>query len=155
MFDQSVWAAIDSHAREAYPSECCGIVTQGTDGGYRVHRCENIQDKLHAADPQAHPRTAKTAYRMNDMQVMRIQTETEKVGGRMAAIYHSHIDVDAYFSEEDHQAAMFFGAPAYPGVVYPVISVVNGQVENRKIFSWSEAAATFEELIPGAGSGSL
>lgn len=155
MFDDSVWAVMDRHARDDYPSECCGIVTLDADDRCVVHPCENIQDKLHAADPQAHPRTAKTAYRMNDMQVMRIQTEAEKAGGRMVAIYHSHIDVDAYFSEEDQQAAMFFGEPAYPGVVYPVISVVNGQVENRKIFKWNEAAATFEELIPGAGSGSL
>lgn len=148
MFDDGVWNAIFLHAQEDYPAECCGIVTEGATGKHTVHRCENIQDKLHKADPETHPRTSKMAYRMNDMQVMNIQTEAEKTGGRMVAIYHSHIDVDAYFSQEDHNAAMFFGEPAYPGVVYPVIPVKNGQVEKKgkKFFRWDGASATFVDV---------
>jgi adenylyltransferase/sulfurtransferase len=75
--------------------------------------------------------------------------EAEKTGGRMAAIYHSHIDVDAYFSQEDQQAALFFGEPAYPGVVYPVIPVKNGRVDQlgKKIFKWQDASSAFEEVV--------
>lgn len=148
MFDKAVWDAMVAHAKREYPAECCGIVTEGGSGVQVVHPCENVQDKLHAADPQTHPRTSKTAYRMDDMQVMRIQSEAEKAGGRMIAIYHSHVDVDAYFSEEDHNAATFFGEPTYPGVVYPVIAVKQARVDeqNKKVFQWRESSSRFEEV---------
>lgn len=143
---REAWAEIEAHAVKDYPDECCGLVTEDRDGASTVHVCENIQDKLHAQDPETHPRTAKTAYRMNDLQVTRILTETEDASGRLVAIYHSHIDCDAYFSEEDQKAAQFFGEPAYPGVTYLVVSVVDGKVENRKAFDWCEASHQFEDV---------
>lgn len=148
MFNERIWNEMFVHAKETYPAECCGILTADASGSLTVHKCENIQDKLHAADPQTHPRTSKLAYRMDDMQVMRIQQSAEKEGGQMVAIYHSHIDVDAYFSEEDQNAAMFFGEPAYPGVVYPVIPVKEGHVdkEGRKVFQWDDETSTFEQI---------
>ena len=148
MFDKAVWDAMFAHAHREYPAECCGIVIEDASGVQVVHPCENVQDKLHAADPKAHPRTSKTAYRMDDMQVMRIQSEAEKTGGRMIAIYHSHIDVPAYFSEEDHNAATFFGEPTYPGVVYPVIAVKQARVDvkEKKVFQWCESSSQFEEV---------
>jgi len=148
MFVEEIWHEMFAHGKEDYPAECCGVITTDANGKMTVHRCENIQDKLHAADPQTHPRTSKLAYRMDDMQVMRIQQATEKEGGQMVAIYHSHIDVDAYFSEEDQNAAMFFGEPAYPGVVYPVIPVKDGQVDEvgRKVFQWCDETSTFEQI---------
>lgn len=148
MFDDQIWEEMFAHATEDYPAECCGIVTVDGQGVQTLHRCMNIQDKLHAADPETHPRTSKMAYRMDDMQVMRIQQAAENAGGEMMAIYHSHIDVDAYFSEEDQNAAMFFGEPAYPGVVYPVISVKDGQVDRSgwKIFKWSNDTSKFEQV---------
>ena len=142
---KNAWSSIEEHALEDYPDECCGLLTLDKEGRPTVHRCENIQDKLHAQDPETHPRTAKTAYRMNDLQVANILRETEEAGGRLAAIYHSHIDCDAYFSEEDQNAAQFFGEPAYPGVTYLVISVVDGKVENNKAFDWSEDTSQFED----------
>jgi adenylyltransferase/sulfurtransferase len=151
MFGRDVWAAMFAHAQEEYPAECCGIVTEDASGAHVAHRCANIQDKLHSADPETHPRTSKMAYRMDDIQVMRIQSEAEKADGRMVAIYHSHIDVDAYFSEEDHNAATFFGEPTYPGVVYPVISVKDAQVDRggEKIFRWDDSSLKFEEVTDG------
>lgn len=149
MFNDDIWEAMFAHAKEDYPAECCGMITADAEGNKTVHRCENIQDKLHASDPKTHPRTAKMAYRMDDMQVMRIQQGAEDAGGKMIAIYHSHIDVDAYFSEEDQNAAMFFGEPAYPGVVYPVIPVKDNVVDRdgRKIFQWNDETLTFEQVV--------
>ncbi len=142
--DRESWEQIFAHAREDYPAECCGIVTEHDNGRYRVHRCDNIQDRLHQRDPEAHPRTSRTAYRMDDMQVHRILRETEEAAGRVVAFYHSHIDCDAYFSEEDRNAAMFLGEPAYPGVVYLVVSVVDGEVRGQKGFGWDEGAGEWK-----------
>jgi len=148
MFGKEIWEAMFAHAKEEYPAECCGIVTEDPSGTQVVHLCENIQDKLHEADPETHPRTSKEAYRMNDMHVMRIQSEAEKAGGQMVAIYHSHIDLPAYFSKEDHNAATFFGEPTYPGVVYPVISVLDSMVDigGEKVFRWDDSSSKFEEV---------
>lgn len=144
--EESAWKEIEEQAAEAPADECCGLLTVDADGGPTVHACENIQNKLHEQDPETHPRTAKIAYRMDDLQVAKILKETEDAGGRLAAIYHSHIDCDAYFSEEDQNAAQFFGEPAYPGVVYLVVSVIEGKVENRKAFYWNDETSQFEEI---------
>ncbi|MYB58409.1 MAG: M67 family metallopeptidase [Gemmatimonadetes bacterium] len=148
MFDKAIWNAMFVHAQWEYPAECCGIVTEDASGVQTIHPCENIQDKLHAADPETHPRTSRTAYRMNDMHVMKIQSEAEQAGGRIVAIYHSHIDVDAYFSQEDQDAATFFGEPTYPGVVYPIIPVKNARVDvgGEKVFQWRDSSSKFEEV---------
>ena len=144
--DASAWKEIETHALADYGDECCGLVLQDADGALTVVRCDNIQNKLHAQDPEAHPRTARTAYRMDDLHVARTLQAAEEKGGRLFAIYHSHIDCDAYFSEEDQAAAQFFGEPAYPGVSYLVISVVDEKVENQKAFYWSDDSSQFEEV---------
>ena len=143
---EKAWKEVEAHAVKEYADECCGLVVVTGDGSTVVHACENIQNKLHEKDPVEHPRTAKTAYRMDDLQVSKILTATEETGGRLQAIYHSHIDCDAYFSGEDQNAAQFFGEPAYPGVTYLVVSVVEGRIENRKAFDWNEETRQFEEV---------
>ena len=167
MFDDEVWEAMFAHAKEDYPAECCGMITADADGHHAVHRCENIQNKLHEADPETHPRTSTEAYRMNDMHVLRIQQDAEQAGGKLVAIYHSHIDFDAYFSKEDQRAALFDGEPAYPGIVYPVIPVKKGEVDSRgrkvfqlhddetdshgqkvgRVFQWDEDTLTFKQAV--------
>ncbi len=145
-FAPEAWDDILDHAREDYPAECCGIVTEEGRGTHRVHRCHNVQDRLHSVDPQAHPRTAREAYRMDDLQVHRIVTGAEESGGRVAAFYHSHIDCGAYFSEEDRMAATPFGRPAYPDVIYLVVSVVDGEPRGKKAFRWDDGAEDFSAL---------
>ena len=140
-----VWNSLFKHAQEDYPAECCGIITE-EDGILKVHRCRNIQDRLHEKDPVAHPRTSKTAYRMDDMQVHRILTDTEAAGGTLRGFYHSHIDCEVYFSDEDKRAAMFLDEPAYPGVEYYIVSVMDGVPDNTAGFRWDEAGKAFVEM---------
>ena len=141
-----LWNRISRHAAGDYPAECCGVLTEMEEGDGAVHPCRNIQDKLHDQDPEAHPRTSKTAYRMDDLEVHRILSGTEAASGKLRAFYHSHIDCEAYFSEEDHNAALFMGEPAYPGVVYLVVSVYGGEVKGQKVFRWRAPSESFEEV---------
>ena len=134
---------IHTHCQDDYPAECCGIIASGA-GGHSVHRCRNIQDELHKRDPETHSRTARTAYRMDDLEVARILQQVEAEGGGLAAFYHSHIDCDAYFSEEDKAAAMFLDEPAYPGVSYIVVSVIDGEVRGHAAFRWVPQARAFD-----------
>ena len=91
-------------------------------------RCRNIQNELHAKDPQRYPRDARTAYYIDPKDLLRIG-ELEREGFDVAVIYHSHIDAGAYFSETDRRKALVGGEPAYPAATYVVISVVAGQVD--------------------------
>jgi proteasome lid subunit RPN8/RPN11 len=144
--ESKAWSSIEAHALSDYPDECCGLVLRDAGGDASVVPCENIQDKLRARDPEEHPRTARTAYRMDSLQVAKTLQTAEEAGGGLFAIYHSHIDCDAYFSYEDQAAAKFFGEPAYPGVSYLVISVIEEKIENRKAFCWSDNSNQFEEV---------
>jgi proteasome lid subunit RPN8/RPN11 len=83
---------------------------------------------------------------MDDLQVQGILTDTEAGGGRLAGFYHSHIDCDAYFSEEDRTAALFMDEPTYPGVVHIVVSIVEGEVRGWRGFLWDDGEREFVEV---------
>lgn len=140
------WARICEHAGRDYPSECCGILLRAGAGACDVRPCSNIQDRLHEKAPDRHPRDSRTAYRMDDVEVFHILEEAERSGRALAGFYHSHIDCDAYFSEEDRTAALFGESPAYPGVVYLVLSVHGREVKGRRAFAWDEGNRAFEEV---------
>ena len=136
---------INGHAREEYPSECCGLLTVGP-AGVEVHPCENIQDRLHAHDPKSYPRDSRIAYYIDPQKLYDIVSNAESKGGRLLGIYHSHVDTEAYFSEEDKGRALFGDEPAYPDVGYLVISVYNGDVAGRTCFMWSDSQRDFVEI---------
>jgi proteasome lid subunit RPN8/RPN11 len=60
-------------------------------------------------------------------------------------LYHSHLDVGAYFSDTDAAAAKMGGdAPAYD-LAYLVTSVARGEVVDHRLFVWDPAALRFVE----------
>ena len=138
---------IESHALREYPSECCGMIfaPNGSDQLSRVRACTNAQDKYHQLDPESFPRKANTAYYIEPLELLRIDKELRENDERIAVIYHSHPDVDAYFSEEDIRRAAPEGSPIYPGTAYLVISVIKGEIKNRKTFYWDSENQTFVE----------
>lgn len=139
--------AIFQQALQEYPGECCGILTAGSDGGQStVHRCKNIQDELHAKDPEQYPRDSRIAYFIDPKELFRIVTGAEKSGGSVSGFYHSHVDCDAYFSDEDKERAMAWDEPAYPDAVYLVVSVYGDEPRGYKAFGWDEGASDFLEV---------
>lgn len=145
-------AAIFEHARRDYPKECCGIVYGPRDAAVadRATACLNIQDRLHAEDPARHPRDARTAYNLDAPDLFRLQKSLR--GATPAKIvYHSHVDVGAYFSDTDQAAAQLDGEPTYP-VEYVVIDVRKDAVGGAAQFTWDETARKYVEIgrYPGA-----
>jgi proteasome lid subunit RPN8/RPN11 len=134
------------HARETHPEECCGavVVREGRD---EVWRFENVQNRLHRADPALHPRTAATAYALGVKDVERVDAalEGDPARGRLKMLYHSHTKTGAYFSGEDRARAMFGDEPTYPGVVYLVVSDSRTAGEARA-FRWGAGARDFVEI---------
>jgi len=142
--DGSSLAAIHAHAREAYPEECCGMIIE-RDGREEIVLATNIQNDLHAQDPDQFPRTAAIAYTMGP-EAARILIGSERGELRLLAIYHSHPEHEAYFSQEDRkQACGAWDEPIYPQAGYIVMSVRNREVRATKVFVWDAVARDYVE----------
>ena len=109
----------------------------------KLRPCENVQDKYHALDSENFSRTAKTAYFIDPKELLAIQKELRENEEEIRIIYHSHIDAGAYFSEEDTRVALTEGQPAYPGVSYLVVSVLDGKVKESNLFHWGPKQKKF------------
>jgi len=142
--ERAVLDDILAHARATHPAECCGAVVE-RDGRDHVRRFTNIQDRLHAEDPAAHPRGAETAYTPEPRELFQAVRDGESPGARLKVFYHSHTRVGSYFSGEDRARAMFGDEPAYPDVVYLVVSDSRAPGEARA-FLWDEAERDFAEV---------
>ena len=144
VLQESSLAAIRAHARGVYPEECCGLIIE-RDGREEIVQATNIQNELHAQDPDQFPRTAAIAYMMGP-EAAPVLIRSERGELRLLAIYHSHPDHDAYFSEEDRrQACGASEEPMYPQAVQIVMSVRNREVCATKVFVWDAEARDYAE----------
>jgi proteasome lid subunit RPN8/RPN11 len=138
------WDALCQHAQEIFPDECCGAILVKKDRE-EVRRIPNIQNAMHAKDPQQFPRDATIAYFMDPNELLSVNKEVDSGKTQLKAFYHSHPNHDAYFSAEDKRQALFGDDPSYPDTAYLVISVYDRQVRNIKAYRWDEAAKDFVE----------
>jgi [CysO sulfur-carrier protein]-S-L-cysteine hydrolase len=120
--------AIYRQSRAEFPSECCGYILGDGDNAELV-ACENRQDRLHAIDPEANPRTSENGYNIGGKELLRL---VRSFDGEQPAtiIYHSHPRVGAYFSREDTDAALAAGYP----VDYLVVDVQEDLIREAKLF---------------------
>jgi len=148
MLPSDILAAVYAHAQEEYPFECCGAIWQVDDPAgprWEALRCTNAQNELHAREPDRYPRDARTAYVISARELLAIHRRAEERGQRLAWLYHSHPDADAYFSDEDVAMAAPFDEPSYPGVAYLVVSVRGGRAVTDRCFDWATAACRYVE----------
>jgi proteasome lid subunit RPN8/RPN11 len=142
----ATWDEISRHSQDEFPEECCGVVL--TDGiTDRAQRLRNIQNELHAKDPKTHPRTAAIAYNMDVRVLDSLLLEAGKLGYTLKAFYHSHPNHDAYFSQEDRDAATPFGEPTYPEAIQIVVSVYESVIKKILAFAWSDEQRDFVEVL--------
>ena len=130
--------AIYAHAREGYPDEVCGFIL----GSDEARRCENRQNALHAEDPEHFPRDARTAYNLGAKDLFFLD-KSLRSPKPVRIIYHSHVEVGAYFSDEDARAAAPDGELLYP-VDYLVVDVRKDGVRGAKLFRFD--AGKFVEV---------
>lgn len=132
-----------------YPHETCGILTgpkNQKDKVSAIFPCRNVQDEYHVQDPVSFPRTAQTAYFIDPRDLLKIQKAARETDCEMRVIYHSHVEAGAYFSEEDQRIATSEGRPAYPGVVYLVVSIKDKKVQETGLFGWDEASKSYKKI---------
>ena len=140
--DETLLRSVQDHAMKWFPDEACGLLIEGPDGP-SVELAENLADKYHTLDPDSYPRTARTSYLLDPL----LLANVERRGGRVVAIFHSHVRVGAYFSDEDVLQAMspFGEGPLYPGIEYLVLDAQDDGVLGYKLFSWNQDGKEFQE----------
>ena len=144
VLNETALAAIAEHAEKAYPEECCGVILS-RDGRDEVHCLDNIQNALHAKDPETFSRDARTAYTLDPKELEAVLQQATRRGLAFKALYHSHPDHDAYFSNEDKACATPFGEPTYPDTAQIVVSVMNGSVGRLAVYAWNPDIEDFVE----------
>ena len=93
----AVLAAVEAHACEAFPHECCGYL-RGHQSGNEVDevvRCRNAQtDGEHPTHPE---RGAETGFVITGTELFAF-AKTFQTDRPAAIVYHSHTNGRAYFS---------------------------------------------------------
>ena len=147
---RAVVARVDEEARAAFARdvESCGLLLGPAADPLVVDEIvpmENRANKLHRLDPTSYPRTGRMYFDIDPLKFERSVREGEASGRPVKVLYHSHLDVGAYFSDTDAQAATMGGdAPSYD-LAYLVTSVRAGVVDDRKLFVWSPTTKKFVE----------
>lgn len=149
VIDQKLLEEIYAESRKTYPNEGCGFVVGKVSDGKRVAEefipVKNIQDELHAKDPQRYPREAKTAYAIDPKEMERIEKDAQEKSQKIICIFHSHPEHGVYFSAEDKGMAAPWGEPLFPELSYLVVSVYSGVVKNSSEFYWDNVTNDFSE----------
>ncbi len=141
---------VAEHACEGYArdEESCGFLSGPLDPWDRVDRTIpmiNRANKLHALDPIAYPRTGRMYFDIDSLKFQQSIDQGIADAYPVKVLYHSHLDVGAYFSETDAAVAKM-GADAPPfALCYLVASVRGREVDDHKLFVWNPNAACFDE----------
>ena len=143
---------VADHARTSYPSdeEACGYLAgPGETPGFcdEAVALANLANKYHAMDPENYPRTGRTYFLIDPMKFQKAIEGGKQSGRPVRVLYHSHLDVGAYFSETDAAAATMGGdKPSYEELRYLVTSIRQGVVDDHKLFAWDAATKGFVEV---------
>jgi proteasome lid subunit RPN8/RPN11 len=141
-------AEIVRQAEAGYPEEICGIVIgkPGEPETYQVRQVQNVANQDRQRDPAGFERDARTAYRMDDREVLRVLREADEAGWDVVTFYHSHPDHDAYFSLMDQDRALRADRePLWPGANYLVISVRGARAVDARYYVWDGSRGDFTE----------
>jgi proteasome lid subunit RPN8/RPN11 len=142
---------VAEHARASYAKdeEACGYLT-GPDAEALL--CDesvplaNLANRYHEMDPETYPRTGRTYFLIDPLKFSKAVAAGKTSGRPVRVLYHSHLDVGAYFSETDAAAATMGGdKPSYDGLFYLVTSVRKGAVDDHKLFEWDPSTKKFVE----------
>lgn len=156
--DPATLAAVIAHAERDFPQEACGVIA-GRVGAARLERVcplRNVQDRYHARDPARYPRSSREAFRVDELERLRLLERFDLEGLVERVVYHSHCDTGAYLSPEDRAMAVVDGVEVLPGIVHLVLAVRGGRASDAAAFVYDGATRRFVEsrvALGPAGAG--
>lgn len=133
------------HAERVFPEECCGFLVGTAAGLARVVPVTNAAERMRRERPEVFTRDAEHGYVMDPKEQLRAMREAESAGQEIRGIYHSHVEVGAYFSAEDEARAAPDGEPLFPDAVYVVVDVRKDGARGARAFAWDARAKCFSE----------
>jgi proteasome lid subunit RPN8/RPN11 len=116
---------VHMHATEGYPYEICGMLV--ADKGSRTVTAARRATNADVDNP-------RTTYTIAPSEHRRIEKDCDAAGLDIVGYYHSHPDHGSYASIRDTEQA-------WPDYYYLVVSCMNGEVRDSKVFqrmSWDE-----------------
>jgi proteasome lid subunit RPN8/RPN11 len=152
--DEAVLARVDDEARAAYlrDEESCGFLLGPASDPPRVDGVlpmVNRANALHELDPEAYPRTGRMYFDIDGLAFEKKVRAQAALGQPVKVLYHSHLDVGAYFSPTDAQAATMGGDEPPYDLAYLVTSVRRAEpgptVDDHKLFVWDATSRGFVE----------
>lgn len=143
---RALYEQILRHGERAYPEEACGFLVADGDGRIvEVVPIANAAGRMKAERPDEFTRDARNGYVMDPAEQYRAMRAAEDAGRTIHGIYHSHVDVGAYFSAEDKARAAPDGEPFFRDTVYVVADVQASGAKSAKAFVWDGATTDFVE----------
>ena len=116
----SFLSAIQAHASETYPLECCGILIGERQGDQKtvlsLRRAGNLNTE------RAHDR-----YSMDPKDQIAAEKEARGMGLEVIGYYHSHPDHPALASATDSELA-------WEGYSYVIVNVIGGKAQDVNSF---------------------
>ena len=120
--------AIEQHARETYPHECCGALV-GTDSSVTL--------ALPLANVSEEPKERRFTIRPEDY--LRAEKRAAEEGSEVLGIYHSHPNHPARPSAYDLEHA-------WPSLIYIILSIDSERAGAMTAWLLSEDRARFEPV---------
>src|SRR5262245_46953531 len=125
--------AMEAHARETYPEECCGILLGTITASEKVVRSTIA---IRNAEEDA-ARRRRYTISANDM--FAAEMEARRIGADVIGFYHSHPDVPAVPSPTDLREA------TWPGLSYLILCVRAGDIEDMRSWTLAEDRSAMNE----------
>jgi [CysO sulfur-carrier protein]-S-L-cysteine hydrolase len=147
---KSALTRIERAGREAYArdEEACGYL-EGPESDPLLCdvavELENLANKYHQVDPEAHPRTGREYFKVNSRKFERAIAEGNERKRPVKVFFHSHLDCGAYFSTEDAASMTLDGGEPTYELAYLVTAVDGGEVTAHKLFVWDGGTRRFVE----------
>jgi proteasome lid subunit RPN8/RPN11 len=145
-YSKDALARVAAHAEASYPEECCGALIGPSQGEVvEALPLQNLAATSRPHDPDGRERSARDAYVIDPAELDRIHEEVATRGLLVVGIYHSHVEVGAYFSRMDREVALAFGdEPTY--LVYLVASARKAGCDGLRSFAWEGKGFSEDEL---------
>lgn len=121
------------HARRGYPDEICGaLLGEAQDSTVRVKH-------IHPIENQREEDEQRNRFSVSPRDYMNAEQEADRREMSLLGFYHSHPDHPAEPSDYDLEHA-------WPNLLYPIISVHSGEVEQLRCWKLHERHDQFREL---------
>jgi proteasome lid subunit RPN8/RPN11 len=118
--------------------EVCGFVTAGAGGELEVVPVRNVAGE--GGESAAGGARRREAFVVEPAAHLALSRRLRQEGGRIVAVYHSHVDGPARLSPADLAAAVDGEAPVLPGTDQIVIGMSQGQVQEIRVLAWIDGS---------------